>query len=192
MSNNRYIFGLYGQVGTGKSTVSQYFTTKNWDYINQDALAHQVIKEYPTDLITLFGTQISSEGQIDRKKLGDLVFNNPKELIKLVTFSYPIIINKTNSLLRQSHHHTIIEGAFFYKVRTQITHTHLIYIDVPNSLLKKRLIQRGHPISWIENVLASQQDITNHAFLADFTLSNNQDLPYLYHQIEQIINSLSL
>ena len=193
--NKRYIIGLYGQVGTGKSTVSQFFESKNfesnkWNYINQDLLGHQVINEYSDNLVLLFGDQILEQGTINRKKLGDLVFNNPQELSKLVKFSHPIIIQKTNELLAQNDNHTIIEGAFFYKVRDSIPYTHLIYIEMSYKILYPRLLKRGHSSSWIDHVLTSQEDIKNHKFLADFVLNNDGELSALHSQIQNILSQL--
>ncbi len=193
--NKRYIIGLYGQVGTGKSTVSQFFESKTfesnkWNYINQDLLGHQVINEYSNDLVLLFGDKIVEQDQIDRKKLGELVFGNPQELSKLVEFSHPIIIQKTNELLAQNNNHTIIEGAFFYKVKESIPYTHLIYIEMSYEILYQRLLKRGHSSSWIDHVLASQEDIKNHKFLADFVLTNDGELSALHHQIQDILSQL--
>ena len=198
--NKRYIIGLYGQVGTGKSTVSQFFESNifesktfeshQWNYINQDLLGHQVINEYSDDLVLLFGDRIMEQGTINRKKLGDLVFNNPQELSKLVEFSHPIIIQKTNQLLAQNNNHTIIEGAFFYKVRESIPYTHLIYIEMSHDILYPRLLKRGHTSAWIDHVLASQEDIKNHKYLADFVLNNDGETSYLYSQIQDILSQL--
>ncbi|MGL5955264.1 MAG: dephospho-CoA kinase [Brevinema sp.] len=179
------VLGLYGQAGTGKSTVSQYFKNQGWDYINQDVLGHHVLEEYPKELVLLFGEEILTDQVVDRKKLGQLVFSHADLLQKLVNFSYPIIIKKTNSLL-QSGRNTIIEGAFFYKVRQSISHTHLMYIFVEATVLVDRLLQRGHSELWIQQVLLSQQDIILNADLADFVLDNSSDLPTLYRQIELI------
>lgn len=188
--NKRYIIGLYGQVGTGKSTVSQFFESNKWNYINQDLLGHQVINEYSDDLVLLFGNQIVEQGIINRKKLGKLVFNDPQELSKLVKFSHPIIIQKTNELLAQNHNHTIIEGAFFYKVKNSIPYTHLIYIEMSYDILYQRLLKRGHSNSWIDHVLSSQEDIKDHKMLADFVLNNDGEPLALHSQIQDIFSQL--
>ncbi len=184
------IIGLFGQIGTGKSTVSNYLQDKGWDYINQDKLGHQVLNDYPEELISIFGNQITTNGAVDRKKISDLVFNNPTMLQKLVDFSYPIITQKTIDLT--TNQNTIIEGAFFYRVREQIPHSHLMYISVEHTLLHSRLLGRGHTKEWIDNVLNldSQQDILKNQHLADITLDNNQDLTYLYQQIDSFLSQI--
>lgn len=180
------IWGLYGMVGTGKSTVSNYLSAQGWDYINQDILGHEVLDENTLKLVSLFGEEITTNGVINRQKIGSLVFNNPKKLQKLIDFSYPIIIQKTLSLLRDVP--TIIEGAFFYKVREFIPHTHLIYLSVELPLLRQRLLSRGHSEEWIQNVLDNQQDISKHENIADYILSNNKDIEFLHHQIKMILH----
>ncbi len=186
------IVGLYGQIGTGKSTVSNYLRGLDWNYINQDQLGHQVLSEYPDELISIFGVQILTDNAVDRKKISDLVFNDSAMLQKLVDFSYPIIIKKTIDLIDDRNN--IIEGAFFYKVREQIPHSHLLYISVEKNLLHQRLLLRGHKKEWINNVLNldSQQDILKHSYIADFILDNNKDLSHLHNQIDEVLSQISL
>ncbi len=180
------ILGLYGQIGTGKSTVSEYLKRHNWDYINQDKLGHEVLNEYPKELAEHLGVDILDEnGMIERPKFSSLVFGNPELLRLLVEFSYPIIINKTLNLIKN--HNTVIEGAFFYKVRESIPHTGLVYVSVEKDILVQRLIQRGHDINWIYKVLDSQKDIYENSNLADFSLDNSEGLQELYKQIDFIL-----
>ncbi|MGL4676742.1 MAG: dephospho-CoA kinase [Brevinema sp.] len=181
------VVALYGQVGTGKSTVSQYFQYQGWDYINQDVLGHTVLEEYPQELVRLFGEEILNDGSVDRKKISKLVFQDKDLLQQLVDFSYPIIIKKTNMLI-QPGRFTIIEGAFFYKIRHLIPYNHLIYIFSAPIILYRRLLRRAYSKPLIRNILASQEDILLNANLADFVLNNSSDLDMLYQQIDLILS----
>lgn len=186
--NNPLVWGLYGMVGTGKSTVSKYLHSLGWNYINQDLLGHEVLKEYPHELAEIFGKEILIQNSVDRQKLGNIVFHDSKKLEQLMQFSYPIIVQKTLEHIDTKS--TIIEGAFFYKVKQYIPYTHLLYVDVELSLLKQRLIQRGHTLDWIEQVIKNQQDILHHRYLADFILSNNNDTYTLHKQIDSILTQI--
>lgn len=186
----KYVVGLFGMVGTGKSTVSNYFQSKKWTYINQDILGHEVIDENIHQIVSLFGKDILENGIINRKLLGKKVFNNEELLTQLMDFSYPIIVQKTQQLLQQYNKSTIVEGAFFYKVREFIPYTHLLYIEVDQDILISRLQVRNHSLDWINQVLKRQQDIPHHKYLADYILKNNTTQQDLYDQIEKFISSL--
>ena len=184
----REILGLYGMVGTGKSTLSKYLESKNFFYINQDLLGHEVLEENNKGLIALFGKDIAPSGKVDRQILSQLVFEDSSQLKKLTTFSHPLIIQKTNTLIKNhEEQNIIIEGAFFYKVRDLISYTKMLYIEVNPSVLIPRLIQRGHSLEWIERVLESQKEIANHKGLADYIFDNSEDTDHLYTQIQNTL-----
>ncbi len=180
------IAGLYGQIGTGKSTVSEYLKKSGWDYINQDKLGHEVLQEYSKELAEHL--KINVKDVEDRPKFSRMVFEDTDLLGRLVEFSYPIIIQKTINLIKDKN--TVIEGAFFYKVKDSIPHNHLIYISVERDILIQRLLKRGHDIDWIYKVLESQTDIADNQGLADFRLDNSGRAEDLYKSIDIILGQM--
>ena len=86
------IIGLTGSLGTGKSTVAGMFAEHgavivDADAINRDLLTldkkciKKVVKSFPSVILEL--------NQIDRSKLANIVFQNPRELKKLTSILYP-------------------------------------------------------------------------------------------------------
>lgn len=74
-----YIVGLTGGIASGKSSISNYLKELGAFIINADILAHElyVINSPAYQLIIdSFGSNILTDNQIDRKKLGALVFSN--------------------------------------------------------------------------------------------------------------------
>ncbi len=186
---SKKVFGLYGQIGTGKSTAAKYLRGMGWDYIDQDILGHEVIEEHPVEIAEYLDLDIlGDDGTIDRKRLSAAVFYDEELLQKLVDFSYPIIVQKTLDSLKYKD--TVIEGAFFYKVKDSIPHTHLLYIGVERHILIERLVDRGHDLDWIHKVLESQTEIAEHQNLADFKLDNSGDTAHLYNQINNILSKI--
>lgn len=185
-----YIIGLYGMAGSGKSTVAKFFEEKGWLVIHQDQLGHQVLQENVEQIVTLFGSNILDNGVVNRSKLGAKVFSDDTLRQQLMTFSYPIIINKTNEIIQQSTNtNIIIEGALFYKIKDRIPYTHLMYVQSDESLLRQRLLTRGHTIEWIDHILFSQQEILEHKD-ADFIITNNDSLPSLKKNLINILQQL--
>ena len=92
------IIGLTGNSGSGKSTVSQIFAENGGYVIDADKIAHENIKkETPAynEIKEAFGKEIlSSDGQIDRKKLGNIVFSDSKKLNTLNEINLKYILRK--------------------------------------------------------------------------------------------------
>lgn len=185
--NQRKILGLFGQAGSGKSTVARILHEKyGYFVINQDILGHQVLEEFSEIIIQEFGKEMVDEnGTVDRKKLGNKVFNDKKALLKLNAFSYPHIINKTLALLDTTMQNSVIEGVFFFRVKNNIPYTSLIKVCIDHTRLVTRLLMRGHSPEWIHSVLDNQMEIINEP--ADYILFNNGTIRDLEIQIEQMI-----
>ncbi|MGL4388956.1 MAG: dephospho-CoA kinase, partial [Brevinema sp.] len=188
----RYIIGLFGMTGSGKSTVCNFFEKQSWLIINQDLLGHEVLQEFPNKIAEMFGADVLDEGVVNRQKLGQKIFSNDKLRYELMNFSYQIIIKKTNTLISiNPQKNVLIEGAFFFRVMEGIPYTHLMCISVPEDLLYDRLIKRGHNKEWIQRVIVSQQEIYHYQDKANFVIDNSQDRYFLIQQLKQVLLSLS-
>ena len=92
--------GLTGGIASGKSTVSQIFQELGAYVIDADLVARQVVEpERPAwkEIVAHFGQDILLDnGQINRKKLGMLVFNQPEERRILEHIIHPQVIKDIN------------------------------------------------------------------------------------------------
>jgi len=87
------VIGLTGGIGSGKSTVSQFLAELGAVIIDADKVGHEALKpdtEIWQEVVAAFGTAIvKPNGEIDRKKLGEIVFGNPKALARLNKIMHP-------------------------------------------------------------------------------------------------------
>lgn len=91
------ILGLTGNIGCGKSSLSHIFKKNNIEVIDADIISRQIFEDEKLleSVFNQFGDGIKTiDGQLNRKALGDIVFNDDKELIKLNNLTHPIIRNK--------------------------------------------------------------------------------------------------
>ena len=99
------IIGLTGGIGSGKSTVSQFLKELGATIINADKVGHQVLEsntEIRQQVIATFGRQIvKPDGEIDRGKLGEIVFGNPERLARLNQLMHPKISETVKVQLEQ-------------------------------------------------------------------------------------------
>lgn len=90
------VIGVIGGCGSGKSEVTSLFQHKFGAYvINADKIGHQVIKKGTktyTRIIEHFGKEIlDNSGEINRRKLGAIVFDNKMKLDQLISLTHPAI-----------------------------------------------------------------------------------------------------
>jgi dephospho-CoA kinase len=102
----KYVIGLTGNIATGKSEVRTMLQKLGACGIDADALAHQAISiNGPAygDVVLVFGSSILSEdGQIDRARLGQIVFADPADLARLEAIVHPQVRKMVYQLVQES------------------------------------------------------------------------------------------
>jgi dephospho-CoA kinase len=97
------VIGLTGGIGSGMSTVSQFLAGLGATIIDVDKLWHQALKadaELRQEIVAAFGAEIITPSrEIDRKKLGQIVFGNPEALTRLNNLMHPWVYQTVRARL---------------------------------------------------------------------------------------------
>ena len=105
MKRRFLLVGLTGGIGTGKSTVSRMFRDLGCLIIDADLLAREVVEPGEpayAKIVAEFGKQVlDADGQIDRKKLGALVFGDEAKRKRLEGFTHPEIRQRQAAILAE-------------------------------------------------------------------------------------------
>ena len=102
------VIGLTGGIGTGKSEVARVLTGLGATWISVDELGHQAYRPHTETwcrVVEMFGERIlCAGGEIDRRKLGAIVFSDAVALDKLNEIMYPTLFNlaKTEIMRREA------------------------------------------------------------------------------------------
>lgn len=108
----KYVIGLTGNIATGKSVVRKMLEHLGAYGIDADALSHRAIaKDAPgyQPVLDTFGSWIlTSEGQIDRTRLGRIVFSDSEALKKLETIVHPLVRQAIDVLVRRAKQKIIV------------------------------------------------------------------------------------
>ena len=100
-----YTIGLTGGIGTGKSEVLSILHDLGASTVQADLLAHEIYspgKPAWQDIIHTFGSEIlTAEHQINRKKLGEIVFADKNKLSKLNQIVHPRIFEHLKELIEK-------------------------------------------------------------------------------------------
>ena len=178
MDNNKNIIGVYGLICSGKSSFSKMLAKEmNALYIDADLIGHEALINNKENIVNEFSSDIlDGSGNIDRKKLGDVVFNNLKKLKRLEEINYPYIENRVKELIDSSDKDVVIEAALIMRSRIRFMCTSLIYVNSKTSDIIKRM-KKSRNISEHEarKRLKMQRDVKNNKFNADILINNMKD-----------------
>lgn len=184
--------GLTGSIATGKSTISKMFSDLNIPVVDADKIAREVVEvDKPTynKIVESFGDHILQENkELDRKKLGAVIFNNVDAREKLNSIIHPAI---RKEMLKQKEKHIVnrekcvvldipllFESNLFHFVDKVL----LVYTDEKTQL--RRLMQRDQ--STEEEALQrinSQISIEEKAKRADAIINNTGTIDSSYNQL---------
>ncbi|GAH17389.1 unnamed protein product, partial [marine sediment metagenome] len=99
------VIGLTGGIGSGKSTVSGFLKGLGAVVIDADRVGHEVFKpdtEAWREVVAAFGKEIlAPDGDIDRRKLGKIVFDNYEALARLNQIMHPRICALVKALIEE-------------------------------------------------------------------------------------------
>ena len=90
------LIGLTGNIATGKSTVAGMLAELGAEVIDADRVAHEVMRAgspVHTQIVAAFGPEVlGADGEIDRRRLGEIVFADPAALARLEALVHPAVI----------------------------------------------------------------------------------------------------
>lgn len=188
------ILGLTGGIASGKSTVSNYFKSINVPLIDADVVAHDVMsagEPVVFEIAETFGDEyILENGEVDRTKLGDLVFSNPDQrrlLNDIVQGEIRQEIQRRKEIALTDDPDLIVldipllfEGGY----DKQVDLVMVVYVDGPTQ--KKRLLKRNTDLNEedAENRIKSQMPLDMKAEKADVIIDNNGTVEETVDQIK--------
>ena len=192
--------GITGGVGAGKSAVLEYLAdTYNFDIIMTDDVAKGLYtkgsKTYEM-MIALIGEDIVDEtGEIDKKKLADIIFSNANKRMAVNSIVHPavkqeVITRITNNKIAGRLDYTFVESALLLTEHYDVFCDEVWYIDTSEDIRRRRLKEsRGYSDEKIDNILKSQQALENIKDKCSYCIDNNKDLEYTFRQIQNILLS---
>ncbi len=197
------VLGITGGVGSGKSRVL-YDLKNNYDayIIEADKLAHELMepqKEIYNAIVKSFGREILSKEypyEIDRTKLGEIVFNDNKKLALLNKLSHPLVKEEIKSQISEAENQKkcrlfVIEAALLIQDGYKEICDEIWYIWVDREERIKRLIEsRGYTREKCIAMFDSQEPDEYYKKYANYTINNQFDYENSSKQLEVRLNKL--
>jgi len=192
------VIGVTGGISSGKSTVCDIIKEKGYKVIDCDVLGHQILNDHRKGLgfekVTKeFGLDIvGKDGNIDRKKLSEMIFGNPTNKKKLEDILHPMIKRRLIEQINRCKDEIIfIEVALLFETdfKDLCDKTILVYVDLDNQIW--RLMKRDNVIfpDALKKIYA-QMPMEDKLNLADYIIDNTNQVYDLEWQVRQLIKSI--
>ncbi|QQE73518.1 dephospho-CoA kinase [Brevibacillus composti] len=193
------ILGLTGGIATGKSTVTAMLRERGIPVIDADQIAREVVepgKPAYESIVRYFGEEILlPDGQIDRAKLGEIVFSDEAERQKLNTIVHP----EVRRVMREQAEEAEKNGAtivfldipLLFESRLQHMVDKVVVVYAPAEMQMARMMERDEfDEEQAEKRLRAQWPIEQKKEEADFVIDNTGSREETEKQVEQLVRRL--
>lgn len=193
---NKIIIGLTGSFGSGKSAVAKIFKSKGAKVLDADRIAHDCMRKGSSvyrKVVSLFGEGILNKTkEIDRPRLGDIVFKNNAHLKKLNSIVHPEVIRKIKNELRRIKKGVIIlDAPLLLEAGLGPAVDKIVVVKLNKDTQIKRLLKKGNlSRAKIRQIIKSQIPLRQKLRIADFIIDNNGRLSETVKQVAEIRKAL--
>jgi dephospho-CoA kinase len=180
------VIGVTGSIGSGKSTVVEFLEQNGWQAINVDELAQEVIRDNPeiqNQIREYFGAEyINAQGELDRKKLAQIVFSDSVLIERLDDIVWPVLVRILHDQIRQIRGNphaadTAVDMAVLFEAGCQKLFDSILVVTASRENRTFRLKnQRQLSLEEIDRRMNCQMDDTMKIKHADYVIRNNGNL----------------
>lgn len=192
------LIGLTGGIASGKSTVTNFFREFNIPVIDSDTVAREVVepgKEAWAQIVEYFGDEILlPTKELDRKKLGNIIFNDQQKREILNNITHPIIISEIMTRAKELHltnKNVVIDIPLLFESKREELFDLIIVVYVNKEIQLQRLMKRDN-IAENEAItkIKAQIDLEEKRKKADIVIYNEKSLEDTREQVKQIVDKL--
>jgi dephospho-CoA kinase len=193
------VYGLTGGIGAGKSTVANMFQESGIPVVSADDVGREVASKGSdglAEIVRSFGLDVlDSNGELDRRKLGTLIFNDPDRRRKLEAILHPRVRDRSRehfSQLEQAGDQIVVyESALLYETQRHTEMRGVILVTASEEQRIARVRSRdGSEEEAVRQRIKAQMDEEEKRGLADYIIENNGDLQALKREVDSLIEKL--
>ena len=140
------VIGLTGRSCAGKDEVASILSSLGFFIIDEDKLGHEALDANKEKLVSLFGSGILTDGSVDRRKLGSIVFGDKEKLEQLEAISHPWMVNESRRLAEKAEEKgldVVINAAILKRLGLDGISDEILFIDAPFELRARRAEARN-------------------------------------------------
>lgn len=193
------LIGLTGGVGSGKSTVAEMFRELGAEVLDADEAAHAAYEPGSPGfdaVVREFGPGYVRDGRIDRKQLGQLVFNDPDARERLNAIVHPLVrewmVRRTSEAAERDVAILIQDVPLLFENGLEHLFNSIVLVYAPEELQLERLVEgRGLDADRARAMIAAQMPIEKKRELAHHVIDNGGTVEQTRAQVEEIWAQMS-
>lgn len=183
------VIGLTGGIGSGKSTVADIFQQLGAPVIDTDVIARQLVEPgQPAfqEIVSLFDSILMADGQIDRSKLREIIFNDPDKRIELEKILHPRIQDTVKQMLStiSNDYVIIVIPLLTENVKWPFIDRVLVVDCDPQLQLERAMKRDATTAKQISKIMQTQASREQRLAIADDIIINEHDHKYLEKQVQ--------
>ncbi|MBU6574432.1 dephospho-CoA kinase [Staphylococcus aureus] len=189
------VIGLTGGIASGKSTVSELLSVFGFKVVDADKAAREAVKKGSKGLAQVrevFGDEaIDENGEMNRRYMGDLVFNHPEKRLELNAIIHPIVRDimeeEKQEYLKQGYN-VIMDIPLLFENELENTVDEVWVVYTSESIQMDRLMQRNNlSLEDAKTRVYSQISIDKKSRMADHVIDNLGDKLELKQNLERLL-----
>ena len=182
---------ITGNIGSGKSTVEEIIHSKGFRVVDTDKIAHRVLAKSDTVRKMFAQDDILTDGEIDRKKLGAIVFNDKKKLELLELIIHPQVVSELLKIFQGEEDIIFVSVPQLFEAGFEDMFDKIIYVFADEDLRIQRIMERnGFSCEEALKRVSSQIPDSEKTGLCDFVVNNNSDISELKTQIDEVLSNI--
>jgi dephospho-CoA kinase len=181
-----FLIGLTGGIAAGKSTVAGIWVALGAIEIDADLLAREVVQPGTVGIEKIrqvFGSGVfTATGDLDRKALGEIVFNNAAKRKELEGIVHPLVRARAQEMLRSLPADSIViyTVPLLVEANVELPFDVVVSVEAPETERAQRLVgSRGMSLEQALSRIKAQASAIERAARADYILNSNQSLAAL-------------
>jgi dephospho-CoA kinase len=187
--------GITGGIGSGKSYVSDIIKSMGFPVYHSDESAKSLMESNPVikeDLQLLFGESIYEKGELNKKKLAELIFELPELREKVNALVHPIVrADFAQWASNQSKEIVFNEAAILFETGANTNFDATILVIAPEAIRIDRVMKRENcSRELVLKRIQSQWSDEQKSSLANFQIINDSVSPLLI-QVEKVLEKIS-
>jgi dephospho-CoA kinase len=185
--------GLTGGIAAGKSEALAAFERLGAATISSDAIVHDLLESEPLQrrLVERWGPEVVDHGDLDRARIGEVVFADPAELAWLERQIHPLVAERTAEWLSQLPPETevaVVEVPLLFEVGRDEVFDTTVAVVASEPVRRERAAARGHAL--LDEREARQLPQEEKAARADHVIENDGSVDELERALSALIERL--